>query len=211
MATNRLAPKNHNALLIDAAQSQPEYREISGFLGKRIPAANYGYLPEGVFGRFMKNSPFGNELPPEGQIEINSAFLDSNRGPSAAMPTLTHEMVHAAQGPMTDMYYAHNRGSQTPEMQQFIDAYNRLEFSPYQAGMAAYPRSAMSAKLGGLDWHNKNAKYRTSETELPAQAIGNAMRSDSRGPLHLDPTLATEYRILLDLATRAKNSIGTKK
>lgn len=204
---NKLAPKSANALLIEAAQLRPEYQEIQRFMGKRMPNVSYGWLPEAVSGRFSKNTAFGNELPPEGQIEISSEYLSPRFTPNSAVPTLTHEAVHATQGPLADLYYGNYRKPQTPEMRQFVDAYNRLSFTSGREGLAAYPQSQTSVKIGGLDWHNKNARYRTSETELPAQAIGNAMRPDSRGPAHLDPTLATEYRVLLDLANRAQESI----
>lgn len=61
----------------------------------------------------------------------------------------------------------------------------------------------------------KNKEYRSTPPELAAFAIENALGGDrgglspgmiKRAPLHVDPTLATEFTILLDLAQKYVNS-----
>lgn len=207
MATNRLAPSSVNALLETAARTRPEYQELARYLGPRAPSVEYKWLGEGNRGEFSYDpKPFG-------KISINSAYQNSQNKHEAAVPTLAHEMVHASDLQLRDLYSTHAKAPQTPEMRQFTDAYEKLLFKrkPYDVD-GSFPRSIMAARIGGEKWLEGRAGYRASNIELPAQAIGNAMRSwkDSDTPAHLDPTLATEYRILLDLASRAQESLGKK-
>lgn len=181
MATNKLAPKSQNALLLESAQAYPEYQEIAKFLGPKLPQPKYAYLSDGVRGKYTYAPFFGKE---PATIEVNSEYADRRRGETAAVPTVVHESVHALQGPLQTFYLDNYKSPATPEMQQFVDAYNKLEFTRNKnAGtLDAYPRGAMAAKLGGMDWFKKNKDYRTSEVELPAQAMGNVFASRCQWP-----------------------------
>ena len=203
MATNNLAPKSRNALLLEQAGAYPEYREVASFLGSTTPPVEFSCLGPGTRGEFSYSPA------PYGQIRLHSDYENRQNNYKQAIPTLTHEMVHAATIPMKRLF-AYENSPPTPEVKQFIEAYKKLAFGRKRGDvMGSFPRGVMAARIAGDKWLEDYAGYRSSEAELPSQAIGNAMRpeKDYDTPAHLDPTVATEYRILLDLATRAQNSL----
>jgi hypothetical protein len=67
-------------------------------------------------------------------------------------------------------------------------------------------------------WTESQEGYRASSGELPAWAMGNVANTNPlvnydtyNTPSHLNSTLATEYQILLDLATRDAKANPNKK
>jgi hypothetical protein len=195
MATNNLTPKSSNMLLYDAAQKGAGFQELVKFLGAKMPSFDFGYLTPGTRGEFSNET---------GNIRLNNEYLDRGYTPNAAVPTFTHELTHASILPLAQLYQDNVDAPKTPEMRQFLNAYEKLAFNPKGQGLDKWPRGAMASKLGGSQWFGDNEEYRTSESELPAQAMGNVLRKTQEAPMHLDPTLATEFRVLLDLATRAQ-------
>jgi hypothetical protein len=128
---------------------------------------------------------YAHRLGPFGRIFV---------APQAGESTQAHELTHATNWDLAKLYYA-ALDKKTPEARQFTDAFKKME-----AG-------ALANKLAPA-WMAKEDPYRTSTNELTSFAVGNTMggshgRVDPwRGGLHVDPTLTTEYSILMDLAEK---------
>lgn len=152
-------------------------------------------------------------------------MFDAFVGPRGAMyvsplggsATLTHEAAHAADYNLKGLYrqaIESKERKSNPAAQQFVDAYEKL------VGGKEYFGSQESRKKGAetfdAKWVEENKDYRSHTPELAAFAMENAMGGDrgqltlQRGPLHLDPTLATEFTILTDLAQKYVDSRTNK-
>ena len=229
--TNALAPKNVNVLkslaehpnpiqyLMQLASERPEYAALTQYLTSRnaMPPISFGYLPSSTTGQFVQQGVFsGGNVPVTGKVTLSDVFLRNGYNPTNAIPTLTHEMTHAAQKEMIGQKLQKNvEDPQTK--QQFLDAYAKLSYDINNHGRSAFAPKVLANKLNSA-WTDKNEGYRASSGESPAWAMG-AMSNlnplidyDSYNtPAHLNPTLATEYQILLDLATRdAKANLNKK-
>jgi hypothetical protein len=115
-----------------------------------------------------------------------------------------HELTHGTQKQMREQYHTPGAGK------QFTDAYAKLMGVGPNAGPEAV------TKKMAPQWNDEGKLYRTTPNELQAHAVGNMspMPHPSMGaPAHVDPTLATEFMILLDLATRdqAQQKKGASK
>ena len=227
--TNALAPKSVNILrnlathpnpmqyLMQLASERPEYAAVAEYLAARnaTPPVSFGYLPSGTSGTFGQNGLFNQgEYPETGAITLNRQFLDRAYAPTNAIPTLTHEMIHAAQKEM--FRQADQKDIANPEAKQkFLDARKKLIYDSNQRHDKRFVQSELAKKLDP-EWAKNNEEYCSSVTELPAWAIANVMgKEDSydsyKPPAHLNSTLATEYQILLDLATRDAKANPNKK
>jgi len=210
MATNALAPRPQNALtrqadpmqaLLRQSAEYPQYGELVDYLSARrmMPPISMGGTPGGVF---EQNSFFGSELPKTGVVKVGY-----NSGPS----TVVHELTHATDTQISSQYYElkNKRGNLTPAERQFMQAFEKLAYNPFGRGNKALPRRALAEKLDPA-WAKKHSDYRATNRELPAWAMGATVDpSESReysAPLHLDPTLATEFSILLDMARKLQKS-----
>jgi hypothetical protein len=211
MATNKLMPKSDNALeklrhlrgddkirlMRQIASEQPQYQELADYLMARsaMPPVKEGYLPGGANAEYSRNTMFGRELPATGEVTINYGSNDPN--------SLIHELTHAAHYQMGRQY--RQEGAKDAEAKQrFKDAYDRLLRTNEQGlvGFAAptvFQTEAMASRLAP-DWTKQNSRYRSSVSELPAFAMGN--QGAKGAPAHVDPTLSTEFRVLLDMALR---------
>ena len=190
---NALAPASVNSLL-DRAQQYPEFQELSQFLTARrgaFPPVEYAPL-YGESGRYD---------PRTGKLMLSERLgYGSNK---EAEDTLIHELTHSAVNELHGKYMqAKDMQKKTPEIQQFIDGYEKLMVAP---GMKF--QQAELAKRMAPEWVAANVGYRATASELPAWAMGSAATGRNGGystPTHLNPTLATDFRVLLDLANRAK-------
>ena len=213
---NALAPQPKNALarqtdsipgLLSAASEYPQYGALVDYLSglRMMPPISYdGGM--GSTGEFVKNSIFGNELPKTGVVKLNY---------SAGPDTVVHELTHAADSQITNEYYRltqkQRQTNLTPIEQQFMAGYERLKFNPNLAHIDPnkYPRSAFATRLAP-QWAEKNKDYRASENELSGWGMGATVNSEKSrqyaAPQHLDPTMATEFSILLDMATRLQKT-----
>ena len=100
------------------------------------------------------------------------------------------------------------RGELTPAEQQFTQAYEKLVYNSARRNPdESLARESLARRLDP-EWAKKNRAYRASNVELPAWGMGFAVepRRDYDQPLHLDPTMATEFSILLDMANRLQKS-----
>ena len=190
---NALAPVPVNSL-VDRARQYPEFQELSQFLVSRrgaLPSVEYAPL-YGESGRYD---------PRTGKLMLSERLGYGNA--KEAEDTLIHELTHSAVNELHGKYMqAKDARKKTPEIQQFIDGYEKLMVAP---GMKFQQLDL--AKRMAPDWVAANAGYRATASELPAWAMGSMATGRDGGygsPLHLNPTLATDFRVLLDLANRAK-------
>lgn len=183
----------------------PQYQQLMEYLSIRraVPPTKFAYLGDDTIGEFRRNTPFGNELPRTGVITLNRGALGD---------TFVHELTHAATAQLATQYgeYAKNWGN-VVKPDQFTDAMAKIMLSTnedYKAGKNQPP--VEMAKSLDPEWTAKNRDYRTTASELLSFGMGNMTPSKSidktRGPAHLDATLATDMMILLDLATRAQKA-----
>ena len=180
--------------------TSPMYEGLMQYLRSRkaVPQLRVSYLPDGVLGRFEANSAFGKELPPEGVLHIGEG---TGAGPSEIRKTLAHELAHAAERQLTNQYFDIPRGERSSN--QFGQAMQKLVIGDDPKLPA---RQAQAAKLAGPGWVEKNRGYRASGAELSAFGAGST-EAPNRGnpaPQHVDPTMATELAILLELASRQR-------
>ena len=210
MATNALAPKPKNAMVRQADPLQsllretaeyPQYGELVGYLSSRrmMPPISIGKTG-GASGVFESNSIFGSELPKTGVVKV---------GYGAGPSTVVHELTHAADTQISSQYYElkNKRGDLTPEERQFMRAFEKLAYDPFGRGDKALPRRTLAEKLDPA-WAKKHSDYRATNRELPAWGMGATVTPDDAygRPLHLDPTMASEFSILLDMANRLQKS-----
>lgn len=208
MATNALAPSVKNAMvrerdplqrLLRESEQFPQYGELMNYLSARqmAPEIKPKYMDGG---EFVHSSP---DLPKAGVINVGY-----ESGPS----TLVHELTHAADYEIERQY--HNllkKKTLTPLEAQFKHAHEQLVKNPaFRPGLPKrWPRSEFASRLDP-SWAKAQGSYRATERELPAWAMGVSVdptrTTEYNAPLHLNPTLATEFSILLDLANRLQKS-----
>ena len=204
MPKNTLAPKRLNQLeeLLAETAKYPQYGELVGYLTERemMPPIEQRYLGSATRGRFKQNGWGSNELPKTGVIELNYGA-----GPSSVL----HELTHAADEQLDTQYYQakYKKSDLTPEEKRFVAAYTKLSKNPTarNSNPAKWPRLQLANKLSP-EWAKEENQYRATMGELPAWGMGSTVQRDRdyNPPLHLDPTMATEFLILMDLARRAK-------
>jgi len=209
MATNALAPRPQNALmrqtdpmqaLLRQSAEYPQYGELVDYLSARrmMPPISMGGT-NGANAVFESNSIFGNTLPKTGVIKVRY-----NARPS----TVVHELTHAADDQISSQYFQlkNKRDDLTPAEQQFMQAYEKLAYNQFGRDKA-FQRENLARKLNP-EWAKKHSEYRATNRELPAWGMGFTIdpRDDYNPPLHLDPTLATEFSMLLDMARKLQKS-----
>ncbi len=138
----------------------------------------------------------------------NRVFVNPRQGQADMQNTLAHETAHAADTAMADEAWRIFRQngkawlpSSRPNQQQmqFSDAYRKMR------------PSATNLPTGYETALQRDKEYRTSDRELRAFGVGNTADPRSTVPIyqgapHLDPTMATEFEILLGLAQQANRS-----
>lgn len=177
------------AALLRAVSQKPEYRAVSDYLLARraMPPIKEEYLGENTNGKYEYNTLFGSDLPRTGQVTLNSG-----NSPSTSVGTLVHELAHAAQRQLINQYYSKD----DPASPQFKQAYQKLMMKEKDKEVAA---------LLNPSFAKDSDPYRMRGSELQAFGMGNSSVDGPgtyRAAPHIDPTMATEFQILLDLATR---------
>jgi hypothetical protein len=223
MASNALAPRAKNALVQDPLQelltraaAYPQYNDLVNFLMSRqaMPKIKQEYLGPGTSGEFVYDTLGGT-----GTIGVNYGAEPS---------TIVHELTHAADRQIGNLSYnleerhrketpffdrLMGRSSLTPEEQQLVDARKKLYFDVQKkiGDLARYPRESFVNKLAP-EWAKQKRDYRASDNELIAYGMGSTIAPNTynRAPAHVDPTMATEFSIMLDLAQRAQAKAGKK-
>lgn len=187
--------------------ARPQYEQLMDYLSARraVPPTKFAYLGDSTSGEFVRNTMFGNEFPSTGVIRLN-------RG--AGADTFIHELTHAATAQLVNQYAEEPNKfmnfSEKAAPTQFTDALQKILRGA--VGKDTPPVELANA----LDpfWTAANKDYRATSGELLGFAMGNMVPTksgkvsieNSRGPAHLDATLATDMMILLDLATRAQKA-----
>lgn len=151
-----------------------------------------------------------NERFPTGRIRLSSGDVAGD---------LIHELTHAVNREMTKQYYENVQTptyKQTPEYKDFEQGYTKI-----MQGRSSYNESPTAGikipleKLAPAEWKKEYKGYRTSEGETPAFGMGNTLgrpeEAVTRAPDHVDPTIATDFSVLLDLAIRAAIPSTSKK
>ena len=200
MAGNKLAPSSRNALLRDAAE-YPQYGRLVEYLSARRMMPPIHQKSLGDSGEFKYDTFFG-ELPRTGVVNVS---LSS--GPS----TVVHELTHAADRQLSWQYNElKNKKRQqdlSPVELQFMDAYEKLIYNP-GAMFGKRPEETRTKTATSLapEWAKQKSDYRSTGGELSAFGMGSSVAPNARNPapLHVDPTYASEFEVLLDLANRAQ-------
>ena len=186
--------------ILREAIKNPLYRQLAEYLTARraMPDMKTGYLTDGTNGEFITSNGTDPKISPAGLVKLRYG------NPSeAATSTLVHELTHAAARQM-----AYQKGEQQRAKlpnTQLANAYAKLMFEGNFFGASSEPQRDMINTLpGGKEFMRKGANYRTTDTELPAFAVGNTQNAAPHwpAPAHIDPTVATEFMILLDAAMR---------
>ena len=199
------------------ASDTPEYQQLMNYLMARsaVPEVNFNADGDNS-GQFVQGERYigGSSKHNAGTASLSGDYMGYKGNPNTAVRTLGHELTHAAWNQMRQQIY---EGKASPE---FEGAFSKLVYNK-QKGVWEMPDSSnnldaqlfnnpwaaprLAEKLDP-DWSQKNRVYRASSSELPAFAVGNSTLGGNppsyKTPSHLDPTLATEQMILLDLATR---------
>lgn len=210
MATNALAPKPKNAMfrqldplqsLLQETTAYPQYGALTGYLSSRqmMPPIKQEY---GAGGKFERNTVFGSDLPETGAITV---------GYEAGPSTLVHELTHAADGQIRSQYYElkNKSGDLTPAERQFMQAFEKLVYRPGRL-LGGPPESTQSltAQRIAPEWAREKNDYRSTGGELAAFGMGGSVSPNVnyRAPAHIDPSYATEFSILLDMASKLQKS-----
>ena len=206
MADNALAPMSKNALvprnyptkdLLRETAAYPQYGDLAGYLSSRrmMPPIDMRYSGGGEF----EYSPLpSKDLPVTGVVR------------AGAPSTVVHELTHAAQRQMGWQYNELKKKSAkqlAPDEQQFINAYEKLIIAPSEfLGRKVDFADVKTARSIAPEWAKEKAGYRASGSELQAFGMGSTVSSNTfnPAPMHVDPTYATEFSVLLDLANRAQ-------
>jgi hypothetical protein len=198
--------------LTQESKKYPQYNDLMDFLASRlaVPEISQTYLGPSTGGEFTS----GWGAPKNGKIEVNWGATPS---------TLVHELTHAADRQIShqasDLEERHRKETPifdyirgktvlTPEEVRLAMGYRKLHYNPNKdyGDPARYPRQQLINKMAP-EWSKKNYDYRSGDGELVAYGMGSTVpRRGYRAPLHVDPTMATELSILLDLAQRAQKA-----
>lgn len=178
------------ALLAQANQN-PMVTALNQYLRNRNaqPVMQFARTEDGSEGQFS----YGDAHPPQGDLTL---------APIATAGTVAHELTHAATRQIVNQYYDMVMGK-IPKDPQFMEGYEKLSFGGKQTDLAS--------KLAG-GFLRDNQDYRMSTTEAPAFANGNMVDKANGAytwpaPAHVDPTMSTEFQMLLDLANRAAQKV----
>jgi hypothetical protein len=153
-----------------------------------LPGVEYKAMPPDYHGQFSYDTAVPRD---PGLVEVSNNSVN----------TLVHEFTHAGQKQMREQAARQGAGK------QFVDGYNKL-MGAGDSGPAGLVNKIAPA------WQSAGSKYRTTPNEAQAHAMGNMSplpHPSMAAPAHVDPTLATEFMILLDLATRDLKKPGGNK
>ena len=200
--------------LLKRAEDNPEFQTLHGFLKSR------GAVPklEAEFSSGNRGS-FNYKFDPQdvGTVKVGgtSGLEDSQyfRGNDSAIvqprATLIHEMTHAADRQIGSLVgELVNKKSRTALEDQLIDAWDKTLKVKSKGGKSSFD-SAKIAEALDAKWFEGNKDYRTTRTELPAQAMGAVSGATNmpgqKAKPHVDTTVATDFMVLLEMAQRVIN------
>lgn len=188
--------KDLTKLMQQAQEASPEFRQMAEYLmsRRRMPEMRAGYIADDTTGRFVKDL----RSPGPGTITI------SNPRSESALNTLMHELAHAVEYEIDRQRYVHRRNA---IVNDFTQTYDKLNFDGSKpVGKGNVKRNLVDSFPDGAQFRAQEQDYRASDRELTGHAVGNAVGGSYTGsdgwkaPLHVDPTVATQFMILLDAA-----------
>ena len=191
--------------LLRRSAEVPEYGQLVEYLSLRRQMPPIRFEP-GRMGVFRVPGFYNDGTIPEtGVIGVGM-----REGPN----TVVHELTHAADRQIEKQYFdlLQKRGKLTPLEQQFMQTYEKLVKGRrgfFDRTNVNYDMRDVMAQRMNPQWAAEESKYRASSSELPAWAMGQMAEREPDSynpPLHLDPTMATEFSILLDMAKRLQKT-----
>lgn len=170
-------------------------------------ASRNGKLPE-VEDRYMPDR-LGEYSPFNYKITLSNRLRGQQR--EAA---LLHELVHATDQTHTSQY-TNLPVFPNDDERRFSDAYEKLNYDvkQRQTPYVSLPRLKSIEAILGRDRLSEGLDYRYNSAEVPAHGVANSLfpsQAVNPAPLHVDPTAATEFAVLQELAQRAHNSRNQK-
>ena len=189
------------AELLNRLRGTPIGDRILNYLAQRDMAPTierYGWLGNA-------NATFSN---PSNRNDPGVIKYSGDVHPKFAANMLLHELTHAA-----DRQISRDALDYATTDPQLYDAWLKLS-TPVARPMwgerlpERAPRQEMAYRMSP-QWYEKNKNYRAGNRELPAWGVADTVVPMVGGdeyspPSHLNATLAQEFDILLDLASRAK-------
>ena len=178
----------------------------------------------------LKSSPYGNDLYnylyKQNKLPdvVTRELGDGSRGeyipqlnqillePGATSPTMLHEATHAADSVLADQYRRRPQSYSIPDTPTyFTQGYEKLKGGVSNTNFDS-KRQELARKLD-RQWLEDNKDYRANHQELAGWAGGSTInnKDNFRPPNHLNSTLATEFSILMDLASRKDTPIGKSR
>ena len=205
----RVLAQNRLRELVDQAAKVESYNKIVQYLQSqnRMPRMEVtferGAMPSGTFAQFERD-PLENT----GIVKLS---------PYATPASLIHELTHAAMSALQSQQFNYQRARQK---NLFTEAYQKLmeDKTKKKTSEESFPQKQFARRLDPKWYETESAKrggYRVSAEELPAFGVGNvAFEKDGnryKGGSHVDPSMATEFLTILDLAQRASKGEFDKK
>jgi hypothetical protein len=190
--------------ILQKASENPEYQALANYLMSRraMPQMQREYLGENTLGSFVTPGLFGSgKIPDRGILKLNR--FSEYQNPNDVVPTVSHEMTHAAERQMIRQYYEIKAKPNKSELEtQFIDNFQKIIGS-------SKPEIANWLKTIAPEYAKQGEGYRSTSTEALAFGLQNAAYDNTGSqrfaPEHIDPTIATSLMLLLDQAQRVQN------
>jgi len=92
--------------ILQKASDNPEYQTLANYLMSRrsMPQMQREFLGDNTFGSFVTPGLFSSgKVPDRGILKINR--FSEYQDPNTVVPTVTHEMTHAAERQLIKQYY----------------------------------------------------------------------------------------------------------
>jgi hypothetical protein len=190
--------------ILQKASDNPEYQALANYLMSRraMPQMQREYLGDNTLGSFVTPGFLSSgAVPDRGILKLNR--FSEYQNPSDVVPTVTHEMTHAAERQMIKQYYEVKKKRDKSELEsQFIENFQKIIGS-------SKPEISNWLKRVAPDFAKKEEGYRSTSTEALAFGLQNAAfpntESQRYAPEHIDPTIATSLMLLLDQAQKVQN------
>lgn len=193
--------------ILQAASDNPEYQSIANYLMARRAMPEMQIGGTSAYGSFTTPALFsGNKVPDRGLLKLNENSRYVN--PSAVAPTMLHESTHAAERQMIKQYYElKDKPNKTDLEKQFLGNFQKI-IGSQDAEITNWIKKIVP------EFANKESGYRTRSNEALAFGVQNAAFKDTassyQAPPHIDPTIATQFQLLLDQAQRVQDQQAPK-
>lgn len=186
--------------ILQSASDNPEYQNIANYLMARRSMPEMQIGGTSSYGSFTTPGLFSSgSVPDRGILKLNEGY--KNIAPSEASSTLTHEATHSAERQLVKQYYElKDKPNKTELEQQFLGNFQKIIGS-------SEPQINKWLQVVAPEFAKTKGNYRAKSSEALAFGVENsAFKNEvSNAPLHIDPTIATQFQLLLDQAQRVQN------